>query len=411
MRLPRKVFISLRSYLRAVTSSAMEKIYGIVYNALLAYGELGIALGVIILLLFVVQLIFHLGIYGRVASFRITSRKKIRDEEPPISVVVAMFSEDMDYLDDGLMQLLEQDYTNYEVVVVYVGDNDDFFAELNSITRVAPHLTPVRIRTKPNMPVKRKIAINLGIKCAKNDFILMTTVDAKPSSSRWLSLLAKGFLYGDIVLGYSGIAYKPGFDNFVLREYRLSNSISWLSAAIRRKTYSASHSAFGFIKEAYLGVRGFEYLNMNAGEDDLFVQQIATKDNVSVVLAPNASCFERTWGGWRWWIKEMSLLRLTHRYYPRLTLAPMFIEQVSRVLFFACALIAFALMPWEYCVAVGVVLFLRYFAVMFSAIRIWRRLGESHLVAQHFIYDIIEPFVRLYVILSSHKISKNAWRV
>lgn len=389
----------------------MEKINDIVYNALLHYGVWGIVLAAILLVLFIVQLVFHLGIYGRVASFRITSRKKIRNEEPPISVVVTMFSEDADYLDHGLMQLLEQDYPNYEVVVVYVGDNDDFFAELSSITRVAPHLSPIRIRTKPNMPVQRKIALNLGIKCAKNDFILMTTVDATPASERWLSLLAKGFLYGDIVLGYSGVAYKPCFSNFVLREYRLSNSISWLSAAIRRKTYSASHSAFGFIREAYLAVRGFEYLNMNVGEDDLFVQQIATRDNVSVVLAPNATCFERTWGGWRWWIKEMSLLRLTHRYYPRFTLAPMFIEQISRLLLFVGAIVSFVTMPWEYGLAVAVLLLLRYFAVMFSAIRIWQRLGESHLVTKHFIYDIIEPFIRLRIILSSQRISKKAWRV
>lgn len=389
----------------------MEIINDIIYSALVSYGIWGILLASMLVILFVVELVFHLGIYGRVASFRLTARKQIRQEEPPISVVVPMFAEDADYLDNGLMQLLGQDYHSFEVIVVYVGDNDDFFAELKYITRISPRLSPIYLRTNPSYPIKKKMAINVGIKSAKYDHTIMTTTDATPSSERWLSLLAKGFLYGDVVLGYSGIAHKAGFDNFIFREYRLSNSVAWLSSAIRRKTYSASHSAFGFDKNLYLNVRGFNHLDMDVGEDDLFVQQIATRDNVSVVLAPNATCRERVWGSWRWWLNEVSRQRLTHRYYPRFTLAPMFIEQVSRLLLFILSVVAFVTMPLNFCIAVGVLLFLRYFAVMFAAIRIWHRLGEMHLVARHALYDIAEPFIRTYIALYSHRISKNAWRV
>ena len=389
----------------------MERINEMIYSAYLAYGNWGVALAAILLVLFIVQLVFHLGIYGKVASFRLTSRKQIRQSEPPISVVVAMFGEDSDYLDNGLMQLLGQNYNEFEIVVVYVGDNDDFFAELKYLTRISSRLTPIFLRNNPSYPIKKKMAINVGIKSAKYDHIIMSTTDATPVSEKWLSLLAKGFLYGDIVLGYSGISQKAGFDNYIFREYRISNSVAWLSAAIRRKTYSASHGAFGFAKELYLGVRGFNHLNMEVGEDDLFVQQIATRDNVSVVLAPSATCRERTWGHWSWWSNEVSRQRLTHRYYPRMALAPIFIEQLSRILLFAFAIVAFATMPWKFSLAVAGVLFLRYFAVMFSSIRIWRRLGESSLVALHPLYDIAEPFIRLYIILYSKRISKKAWRV
>ena len=63
----------------------MEKIYDIIYSALMAYGNFGIALGAIILALFIVQIALHLGIYGRVASFRLMNRKQIRESEPAIS--------------------------------------------------------------------------------------------------------------------------------------------------------------------------------------------------------------------------------------------------------------------------------------------------------------------------------------
>ena len=300
----------------------------------MAYGEIGIALGGIILVLFIVQISLHLGIYGRIASFRLMERKQIRDKEPGVSVVIPLFAEDSSYLDSTLVNLLTQDCEEFEIVIVYVGNNDDFFADLKSLQRLYPNLSPVHIDYSPYYPVSSKIALNVGIKSAKYDFVIISSSDAIPSSDRWLSLLSKGFMYGDIVLGYCGVARQGGLKNFIFREYQFSDSVAWLSSAIRRRTYSASRSALGFSKELYFGARGFSHLNMNVGEDDLFVQQIASRDNVSVVLSPRAACTERTWGGWSWWWRKIKNLHTTHKYYPRGAMATQITELIFRVLFF-----------------------------------------------------------------------------
>lgn len=387
----------------------MEKIYDIIYSALMAYGGFGIALGATILVLFIVQISLHLGIYGKIASFRLMNKKQIRDKEPAISIVVPLFAEDANYIDTSLTSLLTQDYAEFEVVVVYVGNSDDFFADIKSLQRLYPHLTPVHIDYSPHYPVSTKIALNVGIKSAKYDFVIITSSDATPASERWLSLLAKGFMYGDIVLGYCGIAQQSGFANFVFREYQFNDSIAWLSSAIRNKAYSASRNALGFKKSLYFDVRGFNHLNMNVGENDLFVQQIATRDNVSVVLSPRATCTERTWGGWSWWWRRTKLLHTTHRYYPKGTMAALIAELSIRTLFFASILTAIVLMPWEFMVAALIVALLRYFVVMFVVVRNARRLGEGGVIALHFIYDIIEPALRFAIALSSHKKYKKSW--
>ena len=375
----------------------------------MAYGEVGIALGVIILALFIIQISLHLGIYGRIASFRLMSRKQIREQEPAVSVVVPLFAEDSEYLDNALTALLTQDYATFEVVLVYVGNSDDFFADIKSLQRLYPHLSPVHIDYSPHYPVSTKIALNVGIKSAKYDFIITTSSDATPSSERWLSLLAKGFLYGDVVLGYSGIARQGGFSNFIFREYQFNDSIAWLSSAIRNRTYSASRNALGFKKSLYFDVRGFNHLNMNVGENDLFVQQIATRNNVSVVLSPRATTVERTWGGWSWWWRRIKLLRTTHRYYPRGVMAPAIAELTMRVLFFAAIVTAIVCMPWEFKVAAIIFALLRYFAVMFVVIRNARRLGETSIATLHFIYDLIEPALRFVLAISMHKKGKKTW--
>jgi cellulose synthase/poly-beta-1,6-N-acetylglucosamine synthase-like glycosyltransferase len=375
----------------------------------MAYGNFGIALGAVILVLFIVQISLHLGLFGRVASFRLMNKKQIRESEPAISVVVPLFAEDSAYLDGALTTLLTQDYSKFEVVLVYVGNSDDFFADIKSLQRLYPNLSPIHIDYSPHYPVSTKIALNIGIKSAKYDFVVMTSSDATPSSERWLSLLAKGFLYGDIVLGYSGIEKQNGFANFIFREYQFNDSIAWLSSAIRRRTYSASRNALGFMKSLYFDVRGFNHLNMSVGENDLFVQQIATRDNVSVVLSPRATCTERTWGGWSWWWRRTKLAHTTHRYYPKGAMAASTAELLIRILFFASVITAFVLMPWEFAIAALVVALLRYFVVMFVVVRNARRLGEGGLIALHFVYDIIEPMLRPAIALASHKKFKKSW--
>lgn len=375
----------------------------------MAYGSVGIALGVAIIALLIVQIALHLGIYGRIASFRLMNRKQIRDKEPAISVVVPLFAEDANYLDSSLTTLLTQDYAKFEVVVVYVGNSDDFFADIQSLQRLYPHLSPVHIDYSPHYPVSTKIALNVGIKSAKYDFVITTSPDATPSSERWLSLLAKGFMYGDIVLGYCGVARQGGFKNFIFREYQFTDSVAWLASAIRHRTYSASRNALGFRKSLYFDVRGFNHLNMNVGENDLFVQQIATQNNVSVVLSPRAACTERTWGGWEWWWHRIKLLQTTHHYYPKWAMAPMIAELTIRTLFFASIVTALVFMPWEFKIAAIIVALLRYFVIMFVVVRNCRRLGEGGIIAMHFIYDIIEPILRLTIALTSNKKHRKSW--
>lgn len=388
----------------------MEKIYDLIYRILTDYGIFGVILGGAILLLFIVQISLHLGLYGRVASFRLMARKQIRDTEPAISVVVPLFAEDSQYLDTTLVTLLTQDYKEFEVVVVYVGNSDDFFEEIKSLTRLYPHLSPVYINFTPHYPVSTKIALNVGIKSAKYDFVITTSSNATPSSERWLSLLAKGFLFGDIVLGYSGMERQSGLRNLIFREYEFCNAVAWLSSAIRHRTYAASRNALGFKKSLYFDVRGFNHLNMNVGEDDLFVQQIATRDNVSIVLSPRATCSERIWGGWNWWWHRVKEKHTSHKYYPKGATAANVAELIIRMLFFASIIVALVCMPWEFkCAALGVML-LRYFFVMFVVVRNAHRLNEMGIAPFHAIYDIIEPMLRLVVSLASHRKREPLWR-
>ncbi len=387
----------------------MNEFSPIIDRVLTDYGIAGIALGVVILVLFVVLVVLLFSIYGRIASYRMMNKQQLRDKEPAISVVVPLFAEDSNYLDTSLVKLLTQDHHEFEVVLVYVGNSNDFFDDVKSLQRLYPNLSPVHIDCSPYYPVSPKIALNIGIKSAKYDFVVTTSSDATPSSERWLGLLAKGFMYGDVVLGYSGVVREKGFRNYIFRTHRFFTSLQWISASVRQKTYAGSRNALGFAKKLYFDVRGYNYLNMNVGEDDLFLQQIATPDNISVVLSPRATCSENTWGGWSWWWPRELELHSTHQYYPKMATALAKSELILRLFFFVAVLIALIFMPWPFKVAALVLAIVRYLLVLFVMARNTHRLGEKGLLGCHFIYDIIEPVLRAAIASNSSHKKRQPW--
>jgi len=374
------------------------------------YGTEGIILAALILATFAIEIYYYAGIYAPIAGFRLQKRRKILDAEPPVSVIVPVFSENLAYLDEGLVELLTQDYDRFEIVAVYVGNDENFYADLVRLRNLYPHLKTTQIDYSPRYPVSVKTALNVGIKAATNEHVVMTTTDASPASKRWLSLMAKGFMYGDIVLGYCGLESKKGFLDHFFREYRLTESMAWLASAIRRRPFGATRHNFGFTKTLYFGVRGFNHLNMNVGEDDLFIRRIATADNVAPVLSPSAACIEKRWGGLSWWYNRTLYRGATRKYYPFGARNFMAFELVVRILFFAATICAMAAMPFEYALAAAGLLAVRCCTVAFVMLRVSRRLGERGIIGRHILYDIVEPFVRAYIRVSLLKRNENAWR-
>ncbi len=375
------------------------------------YGWQGFALAVVILTLFGIQIYYYGIAYARIAKYRNDRRsRRIESNTPEISVIVILYSENNDYLEGGLLQLLSQEYSAYEVVVVYVGSDNDFYEDLSRMKLYYSNLRTTKIEAKSRFPISPKMAINVGIKSAQNEHIVLTTPEAEPRSNRWLTLMAKGFTRGDIVISYCGYERTGGLANFVMRAERLTSSMEWLSAAIRRHPYRGDRNNLGFTKSLYFGVNGFGNLNMNSGEDDLFMQQIMTRDNVSVVMSPRTLVCEKCWGGWRWWLSQKRYFGSTRRYYP--TDARTFgrWERGSRLLFFATIATAMAVMPLEYKIAAGLLLLLRY-TLVFTTIRsVCKRLGERGIVACYPLYDLFGPFISLFLSVAMMRKDPAAWR-
>lgn len=374
------------------------------------YGWEGTALAGVILVMFGVQLYYYLMVYGRIPKYKDSRRPEILAENPPISVVIPLFSEDYTFVEETLPRLIAQEYPSFEVVIVYVGRDTDFFEELLRIRQTFPQISATKIELNPRFPISPKMALNVGIKSAHYEHILFSTSDAYPTSDRWIALMANGFRRGDIVIGYCGLEESKGLSRYLMRTWRMMQSIDWLASAVKGRPYRGTRQNFGFTKRLYFGVNGFNHLNMNIGEDDLFLNRIIAPGNVSVVLSPRATLREKCWGGMRWWTSTQRFFGSAFAFYPRWVKNYIQWELGSRILFWIASIVALVIMPWEFKAAVGVLLIARFTTVLIEVRRIAKRLGEPRIGRRYLFYDLFSPlYATLLWILHLRK-DERVWR-
>ena len=377
---------------------------------LVSYGWEGLALAGMLLLMFGVQLYYYIFVYGRISGYKNNRRRVTLEQEPPVSVIVPLFSEDYSFVEERLPLILAQAYPDFEVVIVYVGHDTDFYEDLMRLKQSFPQITTTKILLDPRFPISRKMALNVGIKSAHYEHLIFTSADAVPQTDRWLSLMAKGFMRGEIVVGYCGIEPRKGLANYLMRTWRMMHSAEWIARAVRNRPYRGTLHNLGFTKRLYFGVNGFDHLNMNIGEDDLFMQRIMTRENVSAILSPRATLREKTWGGLGWWMSQLRYYGSSFRYYPCEVKSYVRWEVGSRSLFFLMALCALAVMPLEYKLGTALLVLIRYVVVVFGVRRLARRLGESGIGLRYFMYDLLSPLWTAILGVMLLRRDERVWR-
>ena len=375
-----------------------------------AYGWQGITLMVLIVALLIVQIYYYSIRYRRVPRYTNNSLPERLTQEPPVSVVMVT-QEDIEFLEERLPIYLMQDYENYEVVLVYVGNNEDFSILLTQMRLKYPRLKITNIKQNTRFPISNKQALNFGIRAAAFDHILLSTSDTIVTSERWVRLMAKGFTRGDVVLGYCGVELRSGFVGRLMRTQRMVESMMWLSSAVSGKPYRGVRNTLGLNRELYLKVKGFNHLNMNMGEDDLFLQELAEEATVSVIISPRATVRQKVWGGASWWLGARKYFGHTYRFYPLAARNAIEWEGGSRVLFFLAAVAALVVLPVELKIATAAMVLLRYILVYASVNSVRKRLGEKHIMATYFLYDLFGVWVEVALAIS-RRIYKDdtVWR-
>ena len=309
------------------------------------------ALGLLILCLYYGIFFFRLGRYKG------PSRKKNSPSPaklPPVSVVLAA-QNDGDWLRQNLVYLLEQDYPDFEVVVVDYLSTDETQYILRLLAQNYSRLKVVTLTNNANGYQGLKYPFSIGIKTAQNDILLLAEPECIPMDTtqfNWIRSMVSGYVHDhiDIVLGYCGISYKPSLFNWLQQYDNLLYSVEYLGSAILRAPFTGNGRNLSYRRSLFLKNDGFIYhYNIPDGADDMFVNQNARPRNTAVVLSPESFTLVQPQPTLRQWHLYRRHRVSTHSFYSLPLKLRRLLPPLGILLFylFGALLLALAALPWQ----------------------------------------------------------------
>ncbi len=281
---------------------------------LLHVNEVHFYVFLVLVLTFIIQIVYWWAVYGRLAFYR--KRRSVSTKEP-VSVVL-LFNDEFEKLKEQLPALLSQDYPDYEIVLIIQSINDDLAEYLEQIEKEYPNVQIVKMLQDLNFFKGNKFPLSIGIKSARNDLLIFTEAGCLPVSERWLEQIQSNFIEDkEIVLGYfrSSPADKSAPNGF-RRFANLSTAMNYFSFALAGRPYMGIGKNLAYRKMLHYKNKGFTgHYRVSAGEDDLFINQVATKRNVAI--APDLESQVVCGGSQRFseWIRFRKKYFKTRRYY------------------------------------------------------------------------------------------------
>lgn len=331
-----------------------------------------------------IQLIYLFAVYSKMyRASRVQARaESVPDNYPPLSVILVT-KDSGNTLRENLPAILNQDYPMFEVIVI----NDQSAGEDEEILKLLendyPNLYHSFIPQTARYISRKKLGIAMGIKASRYDWIVVTEPTCRPMSNQWLRNLAVHFQEGtDIVLGYCGYTDGKGLFNKRIKTDNLFQAMRYLGAALNRHPYMGVGKNMAYRKSLYNKHKGFaDQLTLLRGDDDLFVNSLATRNNTAVALHPDSFMEQQVPMYKRIWYEEKVNRLVTGRFYRGAARFLNGLETWTCTLFHLCTIAGLITSilyhEWIYTAIIALLWLLRFILTMTTFRKTAKAMGET----------------------------------
>lgn len=315
-----------------------------------------------------IQLVYTWVIFGRIAFYNDVFETD--PHEPPVSIIMAARNESAN-LQQNLVHFLEQDYPEFEVIVVNDCSWDDSQQILEEMQTRYKHLKVSRLIEQEKYPTGKKFALTLGIKAARYEKMLFTDADCVPAGNQWLRLMQRR-LTGkkELVLGYAPHFRSKGFLNLFVRFETLMTSLFCFGLAIRGNAFMGVGRNLGYTRNLFFRHKGFaSHQHILSGDDDLFVNETATSANVNLELHPDTFVYTEAKKDFASFRHQKIRHMMTGKYYRTKHQAILGLYYLSHLFFYILLITSLILFPnsWPWVVAMYGARLLSQFVVYYYA--------------------------------------------
>jgi len=242
-----------------------------------------ISLSISLLFCLVLQLYYILVVHRKLAVYKgFEGDNQVLE---PMSVIICAKNE-LENLKQNLLPFLNQDYPDFEIVIVNDCSNDGSDWFLRDLSLEHKNLKVVTINDHPRFKHGKKFAVTLGIKAAKNENLVFTDADCRPASDQWLRCIQRNFNEEtEIVLAYSPYEFRAGILNRFIRYETFITALNYLSYALKGIPFMGVGRNMAYRKSLFFKGKGFaSHMHILSGDDDLFVNQNANRTNTRIEI-------------------------------------------------------------------------------------------------------------------------------
>jgi len=354
-----------------------------------------------------IQLFYYLFFFIRVALYK--SGPRLKSQQHPVSVIICARDED-ENLARNLPGVLVQEYpSTYEVTVINDNSVDDTKYILQELKKTfKERLQVVELTQEAKLISGKKYPLSVGIKEANHEVLLLTDADCVPSSEHWVYKMQNAYDdHKEIVLGYGAYHKTKGLLNKLIRFETFHSAIQYLSYALAGLPYMGVGRNISYKKDVFIRNKGFASINhIPGGDDDLFVNKVATGKNTAIVIDKEATTYsipKKTFGAW---LRQKTRHYSTSKYYKPVHKFLLGLYSISHFLFYPLLIASAILFNWQWTlIAFGIRLIVQ--AIIFYYAM--KKLDEKDLWPWFLFFDLWMFFYYIIFAPTLTRKTRNEW--
>ncbi len=292
------------------------------------------------------QLFYFIFFYARLAFYKKPSYNSSR--QYAVSIVICARDEAQN-LADNMPFVLQQQYgSTFEVIAVDDNSYDDSKYVLEHLSKIFKNLRPVCLKQEARLIQGKKFPLSMGIKEAKHELLLLTDADCKPNSPNWILHMQEAFNKPgiEIVLGYGAYEKEKSLLNKLIRFETFFTALQYLSFSLAGVPYMGVGRNLSYKRDVFFRNKGFSAHNqILGGDDDLFVNKVATNKNTAIVIDPESFTYSKAKNTWSSWSAQKSRHYSTSRHYNKKHLILLGMSSFSHFMFYPLLVAAFFILP------------------------------------------------------------------
>lgn len=365
----------------------MIEIYGFSFGG----AELALIIGFV--LTFLVQLFYQL----LMAIFTLSGKKKaIQDDYPSVSIIVPSrnYEENLRTL---IPVLLDQDYPDFEVVVVDDCSSDGTEWYLAELKLRSNKLKTSHIVQETDFP--NALAITIGIRAATKEWLIFLNPLCRVAGNDWLKSFAAS-LRPNIEAVFGFVKY-TNLNGSMKKFFRYENFDAFMlhgSARYLGCPMPVTDMNIAYRREQFLNLKGFAgVLDSRFCENELYINKISNRKNSTYLLDRSTVV---SYKGDTDWYDGMNFKKKQLLIKKKFTVGQsvfLWINNISRIVFDASMIALLILSPWRFWIA-GVWLFKMIHELIWG-IAAMKRLGEKKLFPGLLVLRSVVPFFNSFLSL------------